>query len=369
MARLLSTIGVVVFLTGCSGDGGTLAVTGEIEGHVIAVGSRVGGRVSEVVAAEGDRVSAGDVLVRIEDFEAKADVAAARAVLAQAEAGLAKLEAGPRPETIRAAEAAAEAARARYDEAVKGARSEEIEAARSKAEAARAEMEELRGDFERQSRLYEEDVVPFNVVDQVQHRLEAAENRYASARNELELLIAGTRDEQIVAAKAAYDAALAQLDELRHGSRVEDIAAARAARDLAAAQLERAQIALRETVVTSPINGIVESLDLRPGDIVKPGAVARVMDPDDLELTIYVSAALLGQLHVGQTLPFTTDAHGDTVFEGVVEFIANEGEFTPRNLQTEEDRVQQVFAVELATDSASGKLRPGMAATVHIGSA
>lgn len=364
--RYLCLIAGCAAIAGCFGDNGAVLVSGQIEGHAISVGSRAGGRVLEVLADEGQRVAAGAVLVTLEDFEAKADVAAAAAAVAQAEAELAKLESGARAETIRAAQAAADSARALYDQAVKGARSQEIAAARSNAEAARAEMAEAQGEFDRQSRLYAENVVAFNVVDQAQHRLEAAQNRYNSVQEAFALVLEGTRDEQIAMAKSAWDAALAQLEELQNGARAEDVAASRAGRDLALAQLERAEAALREMTVDSPIDGIVEALDLRPGDIVKAGPVARVLDPDDLDLSVFVSAALLGKINVGQTMRFTTDSHGDESFEGTVEFISGEGEFTPRNLQTEEDRVQQVFTVKLAIDSADGALRPGMTATVRI---
>ncbi len=357
---------VLSSLSGCDRASDTVRVSGQIEGHPIAVGSRVGGRISEVLAREGQSVRKGDVLFRIESAEAEAELLAARATLAQTEAQLKKMEAGPRPEEILAAEASAASAKAHYDEALAGARSQEIEAARALADAARADVDEARSEFERQANLFDANVAPFAAKDQASHRLEAAKGTLQSAEKQLDLLVQGTRDEQIAMAKAAFDGATAQLDELRNGSRAEDVDAARAARDQAAAQVKRGEVTLAEMTVASPVDGVVETLDLRPGDIVSAGPAARIMDPNDLDLTVYVGAALLGHLAVGQRVSFTTDSHGAETFEGEISFIASNGEFTPRNLQTEEDRVQQVFAVKIHTGSGDGKLRAGMSGTVTI---
>ncbi len=176
----------------------------------------------------------------------------------------------------------------------------------------------------------------------------------------------GTRSEQIAMAKANYERAEAVVAELREGARQEDLAAARATVDAAKADRDRARAALRETRITAPIKGLVEALDVSPGDLIKPGPVVRLVDPDDLELTVYVSAGYLGQVRVGQQVRFTTDAFGEETFEATIVHIATQGEFTPRNLQTEEERIQQAFAVKLDLDSAGGKLRSGMTATVSL---
>ena len=355
-----------LLLCGCSRTSDTLHVTGQIEGHPIAVGSKVGGRISEVAAREGQAVKRGDVLFRIESTEAEADLLAAKATLAQAEAQLQKLEAGAREEEIRAAEASAASAKAQYDEALTGARSEEISAARARVDTARALLDEAAAEFKRQSNLFEANIVSFSVKDQASHANEAARGTLQTAEKELDLLVQGTRNERITMAKSAYDGAMAKLDELRNGSRHEDISVAVGTRDYAQAQVKRAEANLAEMTIVSPADGVVETLDLRPGDIVKSGPAARVINPDDLDLTVYVGAALLGHLNVGQPVKFTTDSHGDETFEGTISFIAASGEFTPRNLQTQEDRVQQVFEVKVHTGSAGGKLRAGMAGTVTL---
>lgn len=341
-------------------------VTGQIEAVDVQVGSRIGGRVSEVLAAEGDHVKQGDVLVRLEAAEARAALDAARGRLAQAEAALAKLEAGARPEEIRQAEALAARAEEQYRMAEKGFRSQEVKAAAATAEAARAQRDQLRADLARFEKLFEGNALAEQKYDQAKRAYEAAEAQYEAVRQKQALTAEGLRTEEIAMAKAAYDQAAAALDLLRNGARKEDIDAARAFRDAAKADVDRAQVALDEMEIRSPRDAVVESLDVHPGDIVKAGPLASLVDPEDLKLIVYVSALMLGQLKTGQKVALTADAHGDETFEGEIVRIACQGEFTPRNLQTKEERVQQVFGIKVKLNSSGGKLRAGMTVTAHL---
>jgi multidrug resistance efflux pump len=365
MKRLLFLL--TVALAGCTGNGDrSVDVTGQIEAVTVEAGSRVGGRISEVPVAEGDHVKQGDVLVRLESAEADALVAAAAARLAQTQAALVKLETGARPEEIRQAEAAALRAEEQFRLAEKGFRSQEVKAAAAAADAARAQRDEARAEFQRVEKLYREKVASQQRYDQAKHALEGAEAQYQAAGERQDLTSEGLRAEEVNMAKAAYEQAVAALDLLRNGARKEDIDAARALRDSAEADLNRARVTADEMVIKAPRDGVVESLDVHPGDLMKPGAIVSIVDPEDLELIVYVGAVMLGHLRVGQKVPLTTDAHGAETFEGTIARIASQGEFTPRNLQTKEERVQQVFGVKLKLNSAGGRLRAGMTATAHF---
>ena len=344
----------------------TLSVAGQIEGVSVDAGSKVGGRIAEVFFEEGDPVERDAVLVTLEDHEAEAQLAMARARLAQAAAQLTKIERGPRTEEIRQAEAALQRQEEQYRMALQGARPQEIDSALAQVNAARAQRDDAAAEFRRAERLREQGVVSEQMYDRAQHALEAAEAQLKAARDQYDLILDGTRAEEVAMAQAARDEAAAVLEALRTGAREEDIASARAMRDEAEAALRMAEANAREMVIKAPFNGMVESLDVRPGDLVQPGPLVRVTDPDRLELWVYVSAAVLGRIRVGQEVTLTTDSHGDREFTGRVLFIASEGEFTPRNLQTQEQRVQQMFGVKLALDSADGLLRAGMTATAHF---
>jgi len=368
-----SSFGPSVFLVtllvvaGCmNGGNDALNVTGQIEAVTVAAGTRVGGRISEVLVNEGDRVTQGDVLVRLESSEADAAVAAAQARLAQSQATLTKLETGARPEEMHQAEAAATRAEEQYRMAKRGSRTQEVKAAEAAADAARAQRDQARAEFARIEKLYEGKAVSQQIYDQTKHALEAAEAQYEAAREKQGIVVEGPRAEQVNMAKAAYEQAAAALDLLKNGARREDIDAARAFRDAAAADVERSRATADEMVIKAPRNGVVESLDVHAGDLVKAGPVVSVADPDDLELHVYVSALMLGQVRIGQKVALTADAYDNQEFEGTIVQIATQGEYTPRNLQTKEERVQQVFGIKLKLNSAGGRLRAGMTVTAHL---
>ncbi len=357
----------LLIIVGCTNDDDNLLnVTGQIEAVTVAVGSRIGGRVSEVPVREGDSVKQGDVLIRLESTEAEALVASAEARLAQAQATLAKIETGARPEEIRQAEAAAVRAEEQYRMAQKGFRTQEVKGAAAMTDAARAQRDEAQTEFARIEKLRQSSAVSQQAYDQAKHGLDAAEAQYKAAQEKQGIAVEGARAEEINMAKAAFQQAAAALDLLKNGARREDIDVARAVRDAADADLKRARVTMDEMIVKAPRDGVVESLDLHSGDIVKPGAVATIADPDDLKLYVYVSALMLGQLRLDQKVELTADAHGDQKFEATVVQIATQGEFTPRNLQTKEERVQQVFGVKLKLDSSGGRLRAGMTVIAHF---
>lgn len=354
-------------LAGCPvADHGAVHVTGEIESRATTAGSRVGGRVMAVMADEGDTVAKDALILQLDDAEAKALVAAAEAQLASREAMLKKLETGATPEQLRQGEAAAAVTAAQLAMALEGARGQEIRAAEAGLEAAKAQREVAAKEFERVKNLLDQDVASRRQFDQAQAALEAAQAQFDGAREQRDLVVSGARKEEIDMARAANEQAQAALEELKIGPREEDIAAARAARDAAAAELERARVALREMAVVSPQSGVIESLDVRPGDLLKPGPAVRIVDPEDLEVVLFVGARMLGHLRLQQEITFTADAFGAETFTGTVKRIATEGEYTPRNLQTEEERVQQVFGVTVGLDSHAGKLRAGMAVTARL---
>jgi len=170
-----------------------------------------------------------------------------------------------------------------------------------------------------------------------------------------------------------YDAALVRvatrkesLEELRRGSRAEEIDETRAA--LAG---EEARLALLgrqrdEAVVRAPAPGVVEALDLRPGDLVAAGApVASLLEPDQLWVRVYVPEPRLGLVRVGQAAAISVDTFPGREFSGRVVEIRNEGEYTPRNIQTLEQRADQVFGVKIGVDPVP-ELKPGMAALVRL---
>ena len=154
--------------------------------------------------------------------------------------------------------------------------------------------------------------------------------------------------------------------ELARGSRVEDVQAAQAALDEAEQRLAFLLRQSQETVVKSPADGVVEALDLRPGDLVAPNQpVARILEPGQLWVRIWVPEPALGKVHLGQKASITVDSFPGREFSGKVVEIRQQGEYTPRNVQTLKQRMDLVFGVKVAIDPAP-ELKPGMAAVVRL---
>lgn len=391
--------------------------TGTIEAEESLVGSTVGGRVSQTLVNEGDTVRKGQRIVVFESEQLQANLQAAiaerrqaaarlselqagprqeeiqrsRATLRQAQSQLEKLRRGSRPEEVAAARAAMEQASQRLKEAQAGPRSQEINRARAGYNAASSERELAQKSFDRTQNLYNQGAVSAQTLDEARARLETARARERSAEEQLNELLAGTRVEEIRAAREAYNQARANynlivrgsraediksaeeqvaqaravLAELEAGTRPEQIAQARAALSRAEANIEEISANVRERVVFAPRAGQLQTLNVQVGDIVQQGrTVAVIADPLDLYIKIYVPSGELGNLKVGSELPVVTDS-GIRV-TGIVEQIPVEAEFTPRNVQTREERALQVYAVKIRIPNPDLKLRAGMSADVRL---
>jgi HlyD family secretion protein len=176
-----------------------------------------------------------------------------------------------------------------------------------------------------------------------------------------------------IAGRQAYDSAATDaetasqmLRELERGSRPEDIAAAKAALGADEKQLGYFRRQKEESVVHAPADGVIESMDLRPGDLVGPNQpVAKILEPSQLWVRVYVPEPELGRVRVGQKASLTVDTYPKREFPGKVVEIRTQSEYTPRNVQTLDQRMDQVFGVKVAVDPAP-ELKPGMAATVRL---
>jgi multidrug resistance efflux pump len=166
---------------------------------------------------------------------------------------------------------------------------------------------------------------------------------------------------------AAKAASLREIyEQLQRGSRPEDIAAARAAVEREEGRLRYLQRQRKETVVTAPADGVIESMDLRPGDLVAAGRpVATLLEPSQIWVRVYVPEPKLGLVRVGQRAWPKVDNYPDRRFPGRIVEISNQAEYMPRNVQTMEQRSDQVFGVKVEIDPRP-ELKPGMAALVTL---
>lgn len=371
LTRVLLIAVPVVALTGVllysqsARDG--LKVSGFIEADEIRLGSRVGGRVHQVLVEEGQTVRAGEALIKLEPYDLLEQQQEAASQLAQRQAELDRLEAGFRPEEARQAEARHAQLAARLELLKNGPRQQEIDAATSRVRIAEAELELARQNFQRVQSLRESRAVSEEEYDAAEKELQSARNTVVVRTKELEDLELGTREEEIAEAEAKLREAEAAWDLIKHGFRQEEIAAARAARDAAKAKLAALGERIEELVIKTPVDGTIEALELQPGDLVSPSApVLSIMDTSNLWVRAYVPEDRLGLTPVGNKLPVTVDSYPGVEFPGKVTFVSRQGEFTPSNVQTPEERSKQVFRFKVTLLEGLDKLRPGMAADVWL---
>jgi HlyD family secretion protein len=293
-----------------------LDASGTVEATEARLGFDVAGRLAEVLAREGDEVAAGQLLARLASAETEARRDQAAAQLAAARALLAELRAGSRSEEIGQAAAAVEAARVRR--------------ANAASELARSE------------RLFAGGAISREAFDRA-----ALADEVASA--ELE------RSEE-------------QLRLLERGTRAERVAAQQAQVALAEAALAAAEAALGKLSLAAPFAGRVTVRHLEPGEIVAPGTpVVTLLDAADRWVRIYVPENRIGAVALGARCGIVSDTYPGKEYAGEVVFIASEAEFTPKSVQTQEERVRLVYAVKVRVLADPGyELKPGMPVDVTL---
>ena len=326
MTRLLSSLLVLVPLVAAAAcrntppDGPSRA-SGYVEATEVRISAEVGGRVVELLAEEGKRVTAGDVLARIDTADAEIAVRRAQAERDQAVAQLKLLQAGARPEDVRQARAQAESADA--DVA-----------------AAQAELRSAEADLQRFEALLQANAGSRKQRDDAATRRQVAAARVESARER---------------ARAAAEA----VTRVRSGARAEEVAAARARVAAVDADLEALGKSVTDATLKSPVGGVVTSTLVDAGEIVARGApLAVISDLDRAWANVYVDEPVVPQLKLGQAATLVTDA-GQRV-PGTISYISPRAEFTPRNVQTADERSKLVYRIKVTVDNREGILKPGM---------
>lgn len=362
-----------LFIGGCTSQSFSLkqekpqVFSGTIETREIRVGSKAGGRVLAVLVEEGQEVTPGQPLVRFDVAELEAQRAQAEARLAQQRARLTRLENGARPEEIAQARAAAASAKASYEAVRNWPRPEEIEQAKAALAAAEADLNNAQAAFERTQRLRASGDLSQQEFDSAKYRLDNLRARRDAEKKRLELLNNGSRPEDIRAAQERYRQAQGAEALVRAGARSEEIADARAQLAEAQARLEQIKVQLAEGEVKAPAKALVESLSVRPGDLVTPNqAIAKLLESEQIWVRIYIPEPMLGAVKVGQSAKLKVDTFPTRTFDGVIEQINAQGEFTPRNVQSRDERNHQVFGVKVKIDNRDGTLKSGMAADVTL---
>jgi multidrug resistance efflux pump len=345
----------------------SLTLPGAVEIQEVRLASKVGGRVSAVYVEEGESVAAGDSLVEFEIPELLAQRGQWQAKLSAAEARLERLRNGSREEEKRAASAQYAWAVARRDRVLAGPRPEEVEQARGEVERIQADVKRIRQELSRIEPLRAQKITTESQYEELVAGLNRSQalERIAQARlRELEL---GSREEDKAEAEADVARMLAQADLVMAGARVEDIREAEASVAELQARLEELEVNIRESQIRAPSSVLVEVVSVRAGDMVLPNQpVVRVLRAEDLWIKAFVPETEMGRIRLNQAVAVTVDSYPGRTFEGRITHIASISEFTPRNVQSADERRHQVFAIKVRVADNSGVFKSGMAAEIRV---
>jgi HlyD family secretion protein len=379
-AALLLAVGLAAWLwwTARRGPDGVLRASGRIEVTEVAVASKLTGRIVELPAQEGSDVQSGQLIARLEGEELEAQLRQARAGLQSAESRLAQARISLRTEParvrsqIRQAEETVRAAEERLRLLRSGSREQEIEEARANMRQAQARLELAEITHARFRDLAAEGAVARQELDRAASDRLAAEAAVRASRERLALLQEGPRQEDIRAAEAERDRAVAGLDAARANAssldlRQQDVRVAEASVREAEALVQRLETQLGELRVLAPLDAIVLTKAVEPGEVVAAGKTVVVLgDLDRPWIKIYVPETALGRLQLGAPARVFVDSFPDRPFSGTVSWIADQAEFTPKNVQTQEERVNLVYAVKVTIRDAARRLKAGMPADAEV---
>ncbi|TAL18171.1 HlyD family efflux transporter periplasmic adaptor subunit [bacterium] len=377
---LLVVAGTALFLF-LSGRNGAAApgikINGNIEVTDARVSFKIAGRVAERLVSEGDRVTAGQLVARLDSADLEREIGIRSAELRSAKALLAELTAGSRPEEIAQAALEVDRASAQLDELIAGSRPEELKAgeagvarAAEGVSTARLAEENAKTEYERMEKLFAKGFVAERDRDNARTAYETAKTLSGAAKAQLEeakarqdLLKAGAREEAVTRARAALSQAKERHSLVKKGPRSEEIESARARVSGAEEGLSLARTRLGYAEALSPLTGVSVTQNVEPGEYVNPGTpVVTVADLENVWLRGYIEETDLGRVKIGQRVEVKADTYPGKSYEGAVTFISSEAEFTPRSVQTQKERVKLVYRIKVSIKNPAMELKPGMPA-------
>jgi len=354
-----------------------LVVSGNIELNEVSIAFKTAGRLIERTVDEGADVKKGQILARLDRDQLQAQreretagLASSESQLSQARTALEwqKATLAADLDTRRADLAGAEA---RLAELRNGARPQEKLDAKAAVDAAAAEVERARKDWERAQTLYKNDDISTAQFDQFRSRAENAEAVLKQVKEREALVLAGPRTEQIRAQEAAVERAragvkMSEANAIEVKRRTEELTTRLAEIGRSRANIALIETQLSDTVAVSPVDGVVLLKSADPGEIIAPGtSVLTIGDIDHPWVRAYVNEPDRQKVRLGQDVKVTTDLPGK-VFRGKVTFIASQAEFTPKQIQTQQERVKLVYRIKIEVENPGRELKSNMPVDAEI---
>lgn len=376
----LIAVAVAVWWFGFRKDGAedTIKISGNIELTEVNIGFKTPGKLMELSVKEGDLVKAGQVVGRLDTAQLESQKRMAEAALAAAESRL--LQQGSAIEfqqqslagTTMQRRAELASAESQLSELLAGSRTQEKAQARAFAAQAEAEATRAEADWKRAQTLFATEDISAADRDRAKAAFEATQASVRQARERLALVEEGPRSETIETAKAQVARAKAALHATEAGrfdstrlqqerrSRMADI-------EQAKANLAVIETQLSDAIAMSPVDGVVLVKSAEEGEVLAAGTtIATIADLAHPWLRGYVGQQYQGRVQLGSPVAVVTDSFPDRRFEGRLSFLASEAEFTPKQIQTEEERVKLVYRVKIDLKNPDGALKANMPADAFI---
>ena len=355
-----------------------LIVSGNIELTEVNIAFKTAGRLIERNVDEGDAVKRGQIVARLDRDQLLAQRAREAAGLQSAESQLAQAESSLEWQKANMAadieQRRADVASndARLAELNNGARPQEKLQAKAAVDSAQSEYERAKRDWDRGQTLYKNDDISTAQYDQYRNRFESSEAALKTAQEAQALVLAGPRREQIEAAQGQVEHAkgalkMAEANTLEIKRRQEQITTQRAEIERSRASLALIDSQLADTIAASPVDGVVLVKSADVGEVLAPGTtVITVGDIDHPWLRGYVNETDLGKVKLGSRARVTTDSYPGKIYNGRVTFISSEAEFTPKQIQTEQERVKLVYRIKIELENTNHELKSNMPADAEI---
>jgi len=375
---LLLIVVAVRWLGWGSGNQKVLNVSGNIELTEVDISFKTAGRLVTLAVEEGDQVKKGALIARLDQEELLQRRESAAASLDSTRSRL--LQSGTAIEYQRQqAEAQLSRSRAELDQAKAvlqeleiGSRRQEIESAKAALARAKAEQQRAQADWERAQSLYKDKDISTARYDEAKAQFESAQAQLQQATEHFDLVQEGPRKEDIDGAKAQVERAkanvrLAEAARLELKRLQEEQLARKADTRQATAQLDVQETLLKNAEVTAPMDGVVLVKSAEPGEVLAAGTtVVTLGNLAKPWLRAYINEQDLGRVKLGTAVKVTTDSFPGKTYSGRVSFIASDAEFTPKQIQTQEERVKLVYRIKIDVDNPAGELKSNMPADAEI---
>jgi HlyD family secretion protein len=372
-------VGVYLWRSGYfAGPIKNIPVSGNLELTLVDLSFKIAGRMTELNVREGDWVKKGQVIARLDPVQLReqrsrdqAQVSSAQSNYDQLTTSIAFQKATLESE-IAARRAEQNQAQAKLDVLLAGSRTQEIQQAEAGVTDAKAQLDLARADWDRAQTLYKNEDISTSQFDQARTKFNSAKAVLDQAEQKLGMVKEGPRKEEIAGARADVaraqaNVASAEANRLELLRKEQELVARRSEIERSKAQAAMSQAQLDDTVIVAPLDGVVLVKSAEAGEVLAAGTtIVTIGDLDHPWLRAYVGETDLGRVKLGTKVKLSTDSYPGKTYSGTVSFISSQAEFTPKQIQTKDERVKLVYRIKVDVDNTNHELKNNMPVDAEI---